>query len=199
MALFGQTDYLLALLRNQARTRVGMKAALELGRWTFLAPIGYINVPRTYGKSLLPDPERAPVVQQIFRDFATGRFTKQELWDEMTRRGLKTRKGLPVNSQAFATMLQNKLYVGIVNVPGYGVVGKRGDFDPLIPDDVFYRVQAILTGRVRTTGPVSAVGLSSRFGRSSSVRRADAVSRRVGRRDATLDTRTTTASHPAGQ
>jgi hypothetical protein len=40
-----------------------MKAALELERWTFLAPIGYINVPRTYGKSLIPDPERAPVVQ----------------------------------------------------------------------------------------------------------------------------------------
>jgi site-specific DNA recombinase len=92
------------------RTRAGMKAALELGRWTFLAPIGYINVPRSYGKSLIPDQERAPVVQQIFRDFATGRFTKQELLDEMTRRDLKTRKGLPVSSQAFATMLQNKLY-----------------------------------------------------------------------------------------
>ena len=71
------------------RTRAGMKAALELGRWTFLAPIGYINVPRTYGKSLIPDPERASVVQQIFRDFATGRFTKQELLGEMTRRGLE--------------------------------------------------------------------------------------------------------------
>jgi site-specific DNA recombinase len=135
------------------RTRAGMKAALESGRWTFLAPIGYINVPRTYGKSLIPDPERSPVVQQIFREFATGRFTKQELLDEMTRRGLKTRKGLPVSSQAFGTMLQNKLYVGIVDAPGYGVVGKRGDFDPLIPDDVFYRVQAILAGRVHTTGP----------------------------------------------
>ncbi len=71
----------------------------------------------------------------------------------MTRRGLKTRKGLPVSSQAFSTMLQNKLYVGIVDAPGYGVVGKRGDFDPLIPDDVFYRVQAILAGRVHPTGP----------------------------------------------
>jgi DNA invertase Pin-like site-specific DNA recombinase len=80
------------------RTRAGMKAALELGRWTFLAPIGYINVPKTYGKSLIPDPERASVVQQIFSDFATGRFTKQELLNEMTRRGLKTRKGLPVSA-----------------------------------------------------------------------------------------------------
>jgi DNA invertase Pin-like site-specific DNA recombinase len=25
------------------RTRAGMKAALELGRWVFLAPIGYLN------------------------------------------------------------------------------------------------------------------------------------------------------------
>jgi DNA invertase Pin-like site-specific DNA recombinase len=29
------------------RTRAGMKAALELGRWVFLAPIGYLNAPRS--------------------------------------------------------------------------------------------------------------------------------------------------------
>ena len=46
---------------------------------------------------------------------------------------------------------RTRLYVGIVNLPGYGVVDKRGDFDPLIPDEVFYRVQAILTGRVPET------------------------------------------------
>lgn len=28
------------------RTRGGMKAALELGRWMFLAPLGYLNAPR---------------------------------------------------------------------------------------------------------------------------------------------------------
>ncbi|MCC7008634.1 MAG: recombinase family protein [Acidobacteria bacterium] len=36
------------------RTRAGMKAALELGRWVFLAPIGYTNAPRSAGRSLLP-------------------------------------------------------------------------------------------------------------------------------------------------
>src|SRR5206468_12905087 len=43
------------------RTRAGMKAALELGRWTFLALIGYLNAPRSMGKSLMPDPERAQI------------------------------------------------------------------------------------------------------------------------------------------
>jgi DNA invertase Pin-like site-specific DNA recombinase len=38
------------------RTRAGMKAALEIGRWVFLAPIGYVNAPRSAGKSLLQIP-----------------------------------------------------------------------------------------------------------------------------------------------
>src|SRR5215211_6447832 len=37
------------------RTRAGMRAALELGRWVFLAPIGYLNAPRPMGKSLTAD------------------------------------------------------------------------------------------------------------------------------------------------
>src|SRR5262245_46762374 len=104
----------------------------------------------------------------------------------MTRRGLKTRKGLPVSSQAFATMLQNKLYVGIVDVPGYGVVGKRGDFDPLIPDDVFYRVQAILTRRVHTTGPYQRRRPEFPLRAFINVRREDAASRQDGRKDAAV-------------
>ena len=61
------------------RTRAGMRAALELGRWTFLAPLGYMNAPRALGKSLMHDPERAPLVRRAFQDFATGRFTKHDV------------------------------------------------------------------------------------------------------------------------
>jgi hypothetical protein len=50
------------------RTRAGMKAALELGRWVFLAPIGYLNAPRSMGKSLMHDPERAPLVGRAFEE-----------------------------------------------------------------------------------------------------------------------------------
>ena len=54
------------------RTRAGMKAALESGRWTFLAPIGYLDAPRATGKSLMPDPERAPIVRRVFEEYGTG-------------------------------------------------------------------------------------------------------------------------------
>ena len=135
------------------RTRAGMRAALELGRWTFLAPIGYLNAPRWSGKSLVEDPERAPLVRRAFEEFATGRFTKREVLNEITRLGLRTRRGLKVSAQAFDALLENRLYIGIIDVPDYGVVGRRGDFDPLVDEDVFYRVQGILSGRVRVVGP----------------------------------------------
>ena len=50
-------------------------------------------------------------------------------------------------------LLRNQLYAGIVDVPEYGVRGKPGDFEPLISEELFYRVQAILSGRVRSTAP----------------------------------------------
>src|SRR5207245_11188944 len=74
------------------RTRGGMKAALELGRWTFLAPLGYMNAPRSTGRSLIEDPERAPLVRRAFQDFATGRFTKDEVRKSVIALGLTTRR-----------------------------------------------------------------------------------------------------------
>ena len=125
------------------RTRAGMKAALELGRWVFLAPIGYLNAPRAMGKSLMPDPERAPLVRRAFEEYATGRFTKQQLLKQSRGWGLTNRRGCPLTSQAIGVLLRNQLYAGIVDVTEYGVRGKRGDFEPLISEDLFYRAQAV--------------------------------------------------------
>jgi DNA invertase Pin-like site-specific DNA recombinase len=70
------------------RTRAGMKAALELGRWVFLAPIGYLNAPRSMGRSLVHDPDRAALVQRAFAEYATGRFAKEQLLKHVRSWGL---------------------------------------------------------------------------------------------------------------
>jgi hypothetical protein len=46
-----------------------------------------------------------------------------------------------------------QLYAGIVDVPEYRVRAKRGDFESLIPEDLFYRAQAVLSGRLPRTTP----------------------------------------------
>jgi site-specific DNA recombinase len=135
------------------RTRAGMKAALELGRWVFLAPIGYLNAPRSMGRSLVHDPERAALVRRAFEEYGTGRFTKEQLLKHVRSWGLTNRRCKPLTSQAIGVLLRNQIYAGIVNVPEYGVRGKRGDFAPLISEELFYRVQAILSGRVPSTAP----------------------------------------------
>ena len=145
------------------RTRAGMKAALELGRWVFLAPLGYMNAPRMLGKSLMPDPERAPLVRRAFEEYATGQFTKQQLLQQVTTWGLRNRRGQPLSSQSIGMLLRNQLYAGIVDVAEYGVRGRRGDFEPLVSEDTFYRVQAVLSGRTPSLAPQ----LGARIARST--------------------------------
>jgi site-specific DNA recombinase len=84
------------------RTRSGMRAALELGRWTFLAPLGYLNAPNASGKSLMPDAERAPIVRRIFEQYATGRFTKQQILQKATEWGLRNRRAQPLTHRQSA-------------------------------------------------------------------------------------------------
>ncbi len=55
-------------------------------------------------------------------------------------------------SQTFDALLRNQVYIGRVDVPGYGI-STRGDFEPLVTEKVFYRVQAILDGRLEMTAP----------------------------------------------
>ena len=134
------------------RTRAGMRAALEQGRWTFIPPLGYLNAPKWSGKSLIPDPDRASLVTRAFEEFATGRFAKEEVLDAVTRLGLRTRKGLKLNPQSFGRLLTNRLYAGFIDVPEFGI-SRRGDFDQLVSEDTFYRVQSIVQGRVQVSGP----------------------------------------------
>lgn len=135
------------------RTRAGMKAALELGRWVFLAPIGYLNAPRSLGKRLIHDPERAPLLRRAFEEYATGQYRKEQLLKRARNWGLTNRRGKPLTSQAIGVLLRNQLYAGIIDVPGYGVRDKRGDFEPIITEDLFQRTQAVLSGRLPSTAP----------------------------------------------
>ena len=129
-----------------------MKAALELGRWTFPAPLGYPNAPKWSGTSLVHDPERATLVRQAFEDLATGQYTKQEVIARATEAGLRSRKGLKPSPQSFGQTMRNPIYVGKVESPDYGVSAK-GDFEPLVDEATYYRAQGVLDGRIVVAGP----------------------------------------------
>ena len=93
--------------------------------------------------------------EQWYRNWISvrpGRFTKQEVIARATEAGLRTRRGLTLSPQSFGQMMRNPIYVGKVESPDYGV-STRGDFEPLVDDATYFRVQALLDGRVVVAGP----------------------------------------------
>ena len=79
--------------------------------------------------------------------------TKREILQKATQWRLTNRRGQPLSSQAIGMLLRNRPYIGIIDVPDFGVRDQRGDFDPLISEEIFYKAQAVLSGKVPVIAP----------------------------------------------
>ena len=91
-----------------------------------------------------------PLVKQVFEDYASGRFTKQEVLARATEGGLRTRRGLGLSPQSFGQMLKCTLYIGVINSPQmasrHGATSRRWSVSRRSKDraaDVERRVNAI--------------------------------------------------------
>jgi site-specific DNA recombinase len=136
------------------RVTAGMKAALERGRWVFMAPIGYANANSRLGPSLVPDPARAPAVREAFELCAAG-VRGRALSDRLFMLGLRTQKGHRVSPNRLYEMLRHRVYAGYVAPKLSFHHETRGDFEPLVSEELFGRVQAQLSQHARM-GKVTA-------------------------------------------
>ena len=128
------------------RTKAGMTAAVERGRWAWRAPIGYLNGNWKTGEpSLIHDPLRAPLVLKAFELIVGRTATETDALRVVTSLGLRTQRDRVLGKQTFRALLRNPIYKGILTAPGLGVSGVQGDFQPLVHPQLFDRVQAILT------------------------------------------------------
>ena len=103
-----------------------------------------------------------PLVRRAFEEYATGQYAKEQLLKRTRAWGLTNRRVKPLTSQAIGMLLRNRLHAGIVDVPEHDVRAKRGDFEPLISEDLFYRVQAVLSGGAPSTRPQQRAHPTSR-------------------------------------
>ena len=129
------------------RSLAGMKNRVQGGRWTFKAPLGYVNGKDGNGnKTLIPDPDRAPQIAEAFNLFATGLHKKEQVRERLNMMGFRTPKGRPLSAETFNRMLRNPRYAGILTVNGWEIESK-GTYEPLISVAVFRTVQDVLDGR----------------------------------------------------
>ncbi len=99
---------------------------------------------------LVPDPVRADLVSWAFERFSTGLYTRQQVLHEVTKRGLRTRKGDRVSAQTFEQTLRKPVYAGRIAAWGINVQGRH---QAIVSDEVFDKVQMILNGRRPTVTP----------------------------------------------
>ncbi|MES2371883.1 MAG: recombinase family protein [Bacteroidota bacterium] len=128
--------------RLSLRTKAGMQQAVRQGRWLWKAPFGYSNDTTT--KLIVPNSETKETLQYIFSTFASGAYSFEEV-----RRFAKD-KGCHLSKQAFINMLANPLYTGLIperDERGKVIELHRGVHEPLISEETFSHVQAVMSGK----------------------------------------------------
>lgn len=117
------------------------------------ARLGYLNhVDRTDGRDIrtvVVDPQRAPLVRLGFELFASSNLTLEQLSERLCQRGLRTRPtarypAQRVSISKLARMLRDRYYLGFINYRGEELPGRH---EPLIDQHLFDRVQAVLDTR----------------------------------------------------
>ncbi len=132
--------------RKAERTKIGMQKSASMGRFPFKAPLGFINISAKAGHNLIPDPASAPHIKKAFELVAEGVRTKSEVLRRLSDGGLLTAKGNPLTPQTFQKILENPVYAGWVYIPSWDMK-VRGSFEPLVSQELFDRVQDVLSGK----------------------------------------------------
>lgn len=122
----------------------GLYGRLKPGFYPWRAPIGYLD--QGSAKAKILDPIQASLLKSAFELYGSGTHSLPELAREMFRRGLRNRKGGKVSINGLATILRNPFYVGLIRIMKTGQMYK-GNHEPLVPVDLFEKVQAVLSGK----------------------------------------------------
>lgn len=107
-----------------AEVKKGMGEKVKSGGTVGRAPLGYTNVRRVDEKgredrTVEIDPERAPLVQLAFEEYATGKWSIVGLSEHLAALGLSTRStpkipSKPISRSATEKMLKNPYYAGVI-------------------------------------------------------------------------------------
>lgn len=129
-------------LREEAKK--GLNGRLKQGLYPFRAPIGYLDQGR--GRPKIPDPAKAPLIEEMFELYLTGNHGIRSLHAEMERRGLRNLRGSVLSRHGIETILSNSFYCGIIRIKRTGET-YDGIHAPLISTSVFQRVQDLKAGK----------------------------------------------------
>jgi DNA invertase Pin-like site-specific DNA recombinase len=138
-------------VRNlREETRKGFYGRLKQGLYPMGAPLGYLDCGK--GQPKIHAPDIAPLVRQAFELYATGRHTLHTLRDELTKRGLRNRRGGQISINGLSVLLNNPFYMGVIRIKKTGETFS-GIHAPIVSPYLFNRVHDILEGKTNARPP----------------------------------------------
>lgn len=134
------------------RSRNGMKARFMSGLHNGSVPIGY---QRENGYAV-KDAKTFATIQSAWELMGTGTKSLRDMVKILGAQGITDKrrgyKEYPLRPQTLSGVFRNKFYAGTVISRKYALE-VQGQHPPMITEELFYRVQAILDGRNRNAGP----------------------------------------------
>lgn len=105
-------------------------------------PVGYLHSGDKGHKTQIVDPDTAPLVKLAFELYDTGNYSILRLCEELKNQGLTNRVGKPLSKSYVHYMLRDRFYIGVMTWLDQEY---RGNYDPIIDEDLWERVQARLS------------------------------------------------------
>lgn len=99
------------------------------------------------------DPATAPIVQEIFDQYANGRKSQRQLVDYLNKQGYRTVMDKPFRIGSLETILANKKYIGIYEFDDIII---EGGVPALISEELFMKAQEMLKRNKRASGRMKA-------------------------------------------
>ena len=101
----------------------------------------------------MPDPERAPLVCELFERYAGGQESDRSLAAWLNAKGARSAKGRPFSKDTVREILLNSAYCGYVGGLRSRDRSVRGLHDPIVSEELFDRVQEVRSWRARVVKP----------------------------------------------
>ena len=137
---FGQSKYFSDNL--SVNVRRGQRQKTLEGIWSWKAPIGYLNDPKS--RTIIPDPAKAPLIKMMFELYASGAYTLDALRVATAEAGLRTEKNKVLSLSQHQHILKCPFYYGT-----FVLLGEmhEASHEPLVTKALFDTVQAAMLRR----------------------------------------------------
>lgn len=123
----------------------GMAERAKEGLLSGCAPVGYMNARQGKQVQAMPDPEKAPFIEEAFMRAGTGESLRH-IATALNTEGFRSRNEKPIGVSALWKILTNPFYMGIIE---HKKTRHTGQHQPLISQALFTVVQDVLARRCR--------------------------------------------------